>query len=172
MSLSRWICRIKYVLTICLRRVHYQRLGLAPLELCFHPNYFDLQNNTSKCPAERNALKVFYDSSKGGEWTESTNWMHPYISHCQWHGVKCNEDTNEDITIKLELPNNGLSGTLSKSISSLSSLQALDLSDNDIKVRHVCALLIPRAPSFAILTKILPFILGDNPIRDWHAFQS
>ena len=99
--------------------------------------YFDLKNDTSFCPIERNALKDFYDSSKGGEWTVSTYWIDPYISHCQWYGIKCKEDTNEHITAKLELPTNGLSGTLSKSISSLSMLEVLDLSDNDIKV-SVC----------------------------------
>ena len=112
----------------------YQRLSLAPLELCFHPK-FDLQNDTSLCPTERNALKDFYDSSKGGEWTASTNWTDSYISHCLWYGIECNEDTNN--TISIELPTNGLSGTLSKSISNLSSLEVLDLSDNDIKV-SVC----------------------------------
>ena len=106
----------------------------APLELCFHPMHFDLQNDTSKCPIERNALKDFYDSSKGGEWTVSTYWVDPYVSHCQWYGIKCKEDTNEHITAKLELPTNGLSGTLSKSISDLTLLEVLDLSDNDIKV--------------------------------------
>ena len=105
----------------------------SPLELCFHPMYFDLKNDTSFCPIERNALKNFYDSSKGGEWTVSTYWVDPYINHCQWYGIECNEQN----TIKLELPTNGLSGTLSKSISNLTLLEVLDLSDNDIKV-SVC----------------------------------
>ena len=109
-----------------------QRVNPSPLELCFHPMYFDLQNDTSKCPIERNALKDFYDSSKGGEWTDSTNWTNSYMSHCNWHGIKCNEGT----TINIMLPNNGLTGTLSKSIANLSSLKVLDLSDNDIKVSH------------------------------------
>jgi len=110
----------------------------APLELCFHPNFFDLQNDKSFCPIERNALKNFYDSSKGGEWTESTYWVDPYISHCQWYGIKCNEGTNS--TISIELPTNGLSGTLSKSISNLTLLEILDLSDNDIKVSQLALL--------------------------------
>jgi hypothetical protein len=111
----------------------------APLELCFHPNSFDLQNDTSKCPIERNALKDFYDSSKGGEWTESTYWVDPYMNHCQWYGIECKEGTNN--TISIELPTNGLSGTLSKSISNLTLLEVLDLSDNDLKVSVCVALL-------------------------------
>jgi len=108
----------------------------APLELCFHPNFFDLKNDTSKCPIERNALKEFYDSSKGGEWTESTNWTDSYMNHCYWYGIMCNKGTN---TINITLPTNGLSGTLSKSIANLTLLEVLDLSDNDLKVRPVCS---------------------------------
>jgi len=106
----------------------------APLELCFHPMFFDLQNDTSKCPIERNALKNFYDSSKGGEWTVSANWTDSYISHCHWYGIECSEGTNN--TINITLPTNGLSGTLSESISNLALLEVLDLSDNDVKVNH------------------------------------
>ena len=40
----------------------------------------------------------------------------------------------EGAVIELNLMNNGLSGTLSKSISNLSSLEILELGDNDIKV--------------------------------------
>ena len=136
----------------------------APLELCFHPNFFDLTNDTSKCPVERNALKDFYDSSKGGEWTVSTNWTDPYMSHCSWYGIECSEGT----TISITLPTNGLSGTLSKSISNLSSLEVLDLSDNDIKVSH--AYLCFVRCSTVSPDKSLPFSLGNHSIRDWHAF--
>ena len=99
--------------------------------------YFDLENDTSFCPTERNALKNFYDSSKGGEWTVSTYWTNSYMNHCYWYGIECKKGTNN--TIKLELPTNGLSGTLSKSIASLSMLEVLDLSDNDLKVSWFCA---------------------------------
>ena len=130
-----------------------KRMNPAPLEVCFHPNFFDLKYDTSFCPIERNALKDFYDSSKGGEWTVSTYWVDPYISHCQWYGIKCKEDTIEHITVSIELPTNGLSGTLSKSISSLSMLEVLDLSDNDIKVSvRVQIRYVYLCLSFAILT--------------------
>ena len=82
------------------------------------------------CPTDRNALKEFYDLTKGQEWTESANWTDEYISHCSWQGVVCDADK----TTMLNLANNGLSGKLSERIGSLSLLNVLDLSDNDIKV--------------------------------------
>ena len=94
---------------------------------------FDLTNNRSLCPIERNALKEFYDSAKGGEWTLSTNWTDPHIGHCDWYGVKCRDGS----TIKLELPNNGLSGTLNRNITILRALEVLDLNNNNIKVRLI-----------------------------------
>ena len=103
------------------------------MELCFHPGSFDLQNDTNLCPTERNALRDFYYSTKGGEWTDSTNWTDPYMSHCFWRGVDC----MESIVTELDLANNGLSGKLTAQIASLASLKVLDLSDNDIKVSLV-----------------------------------
>ena len=107
------------------------RDGPAPLDLCF-VSEFDLKDDAALCPTERNALKEFYDSSKGGEWTDNANWTDPYKSICSWYGVKC--DDNNTSVVELNLANNGLSGRLSESIRRLSTLEVLDLSDNDIKV--------------------------------------
>lgn len=75
---------------------------------------------------------MLYESTKGQEWTESTNWVNEYSSYCSWHGVTC--DATNTLTEKLNLTNNGLSGKLNESIGDLKSLKILDLSDNDIKV--------------------------------------
>mmetsp|Transcript_10296 Transcript_10296/g.22342 ORF Transcript_10296/g.22342 Transcript_10296/m.22342 type:complete len:1541 (-) Transcript_10296:66-4688(-) len=104
-------------------------LAPAPLKVCFIEG-FDRKDDNELCPLERNALKDFYDSAKGQEWTENDGWVQPYKSHCDWYGVKCNDSNS---TIELKLHSNGLSGTLSKSIANLSSLVYLDLSDNGIK---------------------------------------
>ena len=109
----------------------------APLMLCFLPT-FDLVNNESMCPPERNALKDFYESAKGSDWTNNTEWLDPYKTHCSWHGVKCSDLNN---TTELKLINNGLSGTLSEKIADLSFLEVLDLSDNDIKMGSILLML-------------------------------
>ena len=97
-------------------------------------NEFDLANEPAFCPLERNALSDFYDSAKGGEWTDRTNWKDEYASFCDWKGVTCDDGKNH--VTKLNLTNNGLSGRLSESIGDLTFIKELDLSDNDIKVRY------------------------------------
>ncbi|KAK1744100.1 leucine-rich repeat domain-containing protein [Skeletonema marinoi] len=104
----------------------------APLSLCLESEVeeFDLATDPNLCPIERNALSDFYYSTKGAEWTDSTNWLNEYQSYCKWHGVTCNEDNRVKT---LELSNNGLSGRLRESIGNLTTIKVLDLSDNDIK---------------------------------------
>jgi len=109
----------------------------APFSLCTLSNVkeFDLANDTALCPLERNILSIFYDSAKGAEWTDRSNWKDEYESCCNWKGVTCGK-TNQ--VIKLNLRNNGLSGRLSKIIGNLTSMEVLDLSDNDMKVILMC----------------------------------
>ena len=109
----------------------FNRAYPAPLKLCFI-SAFDLVNDTHMCPTERNALKEFYDSAKGNDWTKSDYWMDPHIGHCDWHGIKCNIANN---TFKLELQSNILSGNIAPNLGKLSSLEVLDLNNNNIKVR-------------------------------------
>ena len=106
----------------------------APLNLCLESevNEFDLADDTSLCPPERNALSDFYGDAKGAEWTNGSLWLDEYASYCDWKGVTCDDDMNH--VIKLNLTNNGLSGKLSKTIGNLTFMKELDLSDNNIKV--------------------------------------
>ena len=110
---------------------YYQSNYPAPLKLCFMPG-FDLHEDPFFCPTERNALTEFYNSAQGSEWINSNNWAEPYVGHCNWYGVKCN---NANKTIKLQLSSNGLSGTLTHHLAKLHSLEVLELSNNVIKVR-------------------------------------
>ena len=101
---------------------------------------FDLVDDKTLCPIERNALSDFYDSAKGSEWTDSTYWLDEYESYCNWHGVTCDNDKNN--AIELNLRNNGLSGRMSESIGELTFIEKLDLSDNDIKVMPICSVIM------------------------------
>ena len=57
-----------------LHLLHFNRSAPAPLSLCSIPG-FDLRNKDMMCPPERNALKEFYESTKGQEWTNDENWI-------------------------------------------------------------------------------------------------
>ena len=121
--------------SVRLRSNHFSNI-VAPVSLCLQLNVqeFDLANETAFCPLDRNALIDFYDSAKGAEWTDGTNWMDNYVSFCDWKGVTCDDGRNH--VTKLNLTNNGLSGRLSESIGNLTFTKELDLSDNDIKVKY------------------------------------
>ena len=125
-----------------LSNVTFVRSSPAPLSLC-STGRTDLKNGTLLCPTERNALKAFYQSAKGNEWTNNSLWLDEYESHCEWHGVTCYcekeevncSEANSDLNVySLTLKSNSLSGNLNKNIGQLSSLAVLDLRDNDIKV--------------------------------------
>ena len=74
----------------------YNLSETAPLSLCILHSVenFDLVNDTTLCPIERNALSEFYDSAKGAEWTNGSLWQHEYETHCNWKGVTCDNITN------------------------------------------------------------------------------
>eukprot|EP00984_Skeletonema_dohrnii_P015654 scaffold6800_cov89-Skeletonema_dohrnii-CCMP3373.AAC.2 len=124
--------------SVLLRGNRFEDSSTAPLSLCTLRSVkeFDLANDTELCPVERNTLSDFYDSTKGAEWTDSTDWLDECKSYCDWNGVTC-DDSNR--VIKLELRNNGLSGRLRESIGDLTFIDVLDLSDNDIKVISTAA---------------------------------
>mmetsp|Transcript_7252 Transcript_7252/g.10922 ORF Transcript_7252/g.10922 Transcript_7252/m.10922 type:complete len:1551 (-) Transcript_7252:120-4772(-) len=103
---------------------------IAPLSLCNNVRGFEFFRDPTLCPPERNLLRKFYFEAKGQEWTNSTGWVGEYNSHCEWHGVHCND---EGQVIKLTLGNGGLSGRISGAIGDLRMLQTVDLRDNDLK---------------------------------------
>eukprot|EP00984_Skeletonema_dohrnii_P033039 scaffold28411_cov83-Skeletonema_dohrnii-CCMP3373.AAC.1 len=119
----------------------------APLNLCLERevNEFDLADDATLCPPERNALSDIYDSAKGAEWTNGSLWLDDYASYCDWKGVTC-DDMNH--VVKLNLTNNGLSGRLSESIGNLTFVKELDLSDNDIRGVPSAQFIVPLVYAF------------------------
>lgn len=91
---------------------------------------FELGNDPHWCPPERIALKNFYESAKGQEWTNAALWVDEYENHCSWYGVLCDDGGK---VISLTLNNSGLSGRISTSIGELKSLEILDLHENDLQ---------------------------------------
>ena len=73
-------------------------------------------------------LKVFYRETGGENWTNNTNWLSENEPLSQWYGVTVN---NEERVTALDLPGNGLSGSIPPLLGHLvSELETLNLADN------------------------------------------
>ncbi len=77
------------------------------------------------------ALKRFYESTDGANWTHSTGWLGDTAVE-EWYGV--NADSLGRVTL-LDLPNNGLRGQLSSVLGSLDRLSVLRVGDNPLSGR-------------------------------------
>ena len=97
------------------------------------------------------SLESIYANTGGATWIRNSGWL-ASSQPCDWDGVSC---VDERIT-HLILPNNGMTGTLPASLSSVQSLQVLDLSGNDIQG--------PVPAKYAALTSLDTLNLSDNKL--------
>lgn len=101
--------------------------------------------------ADANALTSLFDNMGGSNWTNAANWGSADVS--DWFGVTLN--TAQDRVERVELPNNGLVGTLPAAINQLDALEILDLSDNEIDA---------LATDFSGLTNAVDINLNGNEL--------
>lgn len=90
--------------------------------------FFNSAMAPNQLEADSLALNAIFDTMGGANWTDATNWQSGDVS--TWFGVTLN--ATQDRVIRLELPNNELTGTLPASIDQLDALEFLDLSSNRI----------------------------------------
>lgn len=81
-------------------------------------------------PRDKASLTAFYNATHayGIKWDWDKNWLSDKALN-EWYGVETDKQGN---VIALELPNNGLRGTIPREIGELTELKRLDLSDNDL----------------------------------------
>ena len=73
-------------------------------------------------------LNVFYFSTSGHEWFDSSGWLS--IEHqCTWRGIFCND---EGVIESLEMESNNLSGSIPTELGLLTELSKLDLKHNTL----------------------------------------
>jgi hypothetical protein len=75
--------------------------------------------------SECEALVDLYNATNGDQWTDNTGWL-TTITPCSWTGIDCSEGH----VISLLLNDNKLQGALPDSISDLSSIEWISLSNN------------------------------------------
>ena len=79
--------------------------------------------------SDRQALETLYDATDGPNWMDSTNWKTVGAPLNTWYGVTT--DTAGRVT-RLELGENGLTGSLPPALGSLANLERLNLGGNDL----------------------------------------
>ncbi|MEM8484056.1 MAG: T9SS type A sorting domain-containing protein [Bacteroidota bacterium] len=83
--------------------------------------------NTSIDGATCEGLESFYFDTRGYAWENNAGWL-VHDSPCDWFGIGCENDNITELT----LPNNNLDGNIPVELGQLSSLVALDLSQNEL----------------------------------------
>ena len=78
---------------------------------------------------ERAVLAALYDSTGGDNWTNSTNWKDDSRDIGDWFGVGVNRNGR---VVSIELPSNGLAGTIPPELGRLTELRLLNLQFNGL----------------------------------------
>ena len=77
---------------------------------------------------EKDALVALYTATSGDTWNRADNWLESE-NVCDWFGVTCTEQARVSA---LELPSNGLSGSLVTELGNLKTVTSLNLADNQL----------------------------------------
>ena len=78
---------------------------------------------------ESQSLQTIYNGTGGEYWHNNTGWTTEQ-DHCDWFGIKCDE---EGYVIEINLPNNNITGNFpANSLSSFYKLQRLVLNNNEL----------------------------------------
>ncbi len=80
---------------------------------------------------ECDALTDLYDATNGDAWMNNMDW-YTDVDVCTWYGVTCANFTGQDSVIIVSLPGNNMNGSLPLTLSHISHLTYLDLSDNNL----------------------------------------
>jgi hypothetical protein len=88
-------------------------------------------------PEEREALVALYNATGGPTWVHRDGWLGPPGSECHWYGVLCGKEWKGPLAGSLsvqvlELPNNGLTGSVPSEMAALEGLRRLILRGNSI----------------------------------------
>ena len=114
--------------------------------------------------SDRAALEALYDATGGASWTNSTRWK-TSAPPGDWYGVTT--DASGRVT-ELELPENGLSGSIPVELGSLENLRRLSLHSNELSGSIPSALgnlanLVVLRLSWNELSGSVPEWLGNMP---------
>ena len=107
-------------------------LGIGDINqtLTVSSNKIQLEIRATAQYSERKALEALYIATGGNLWVSNINWLEDHLSLDSWQGVA----TDQNGRVKsLTLVDNNLRGSIPPAIGSLSSLEELNLSENQIE---------------------------------------
>mmetsp|Transcript_28997 Transcript_28997/g.47879 ORF Transcript_28997/g.47879 Transcript_28997/m.47879 type:complete len:1154 (+) Transcript_28997:149-3610(+) len=85
---------------------------------------------------DRRTLQFLYAETGGDHWHRNDGWLQNDVAVCDWYGIKCYTENEPGPGVgrvkRIELPNNGLIGSISEQIYALNVLVTLDVSWNRI----------------------------------------
>ena len=97
---------------------------------------------------ERTILFHFYNELGGDDWSNKDGWKEDNESICKWHGITCSPDSESVLTV--ELPSNGLIGTIPAVLFHLPHLKKLNLNDNALYVSFEGIELVPALEELSL----------------------
>lgn len=86
-------------------------------------------------------FSLYHATGASSAWQVSNGWKRKGVPECDWYGVMCDIDTQ--LVTRIELRNNGLTGTTPPEVSLIETLQVLNLNANSLTGSmppHVCQL--------------------------------
>jgi len=90
---------------------------------------YDYCKSQHQIPSQEcESLVDLFKATDGYQWLMKTNWLRS-VPLSEWYGIS----TDNGHVIKINLANNGLSGTIPQSLRALVKLQEVDLSGNDLE---------------------------------------
>ena len=89
---------------------------------------FAVDATAQDAASDRTALEALYDATGGDGWTNRTNWK-TASALGDWHGVTTDADGR---VTGLDLPRNGLAGSMPPALGGLTRLESLDLGRNGL----------------------------------------
>jgi len=111
--------------------------------------------NAQVSEAEREALIDLYHATGGDDWHDNEGWLGEAGSECEWHGVHCLGEADNDAYVSiLRLPGNRLGGLLPETLVDLERVRMIDLRANQIGG--------PVPPSLGDLPELHSLDLGGN----------
>lgn len=111
-------------------------------------NYFKISEVPTSSP-DYNALVALYNSTNGDNWNNNTNWLDTTKPLSSWYGIQIKDNR----VTTLSLSRNNLIGTIPTSLETLSHLEEIDVSRNNIN---------GELPDFGQLNNINKLLVFNN----------